>query len=71
MLDHIYQSILKRNHIEQYILVTGDGHFHSVVAYLRTFLDKIVGVFAVMGSFSEQLKNSATWYVDKARESGR
>ena len=49
MLDYIYRSILRdqdANEIEQYILVTGDGHFHSVVAYLTTFKDKIVGFTA-------------------------
>lgn len=31
MLDHIYQKIIKQPAITQYILVTGDGHFHSVI----------------------------------------
>lgn len=64
MLDHIYQKIIKQPDIKQYILVTGDGHFHSVVAFLKNFLDKSVGIFAVEGSFSAQLKSSASWYVE-------
>jgi hypothetical protein len=67
MLDYIYRSILQdqdANEIEQYILVTGDGHFHSVVAYLTTFKDKIVGIYGVEGSLSGQLKNCATWSVE-------
>lgn len=61
MLDHIYRTILQRPEIEQYVLVTGDGHFQSVVAYLTTFLDKKVGIYAVQDSLSHQLKESASW----------
>lgn len=62
MLDNIYKTILQQPEIEQYILVTGDGHFHSVVAYLTTFKDKKVGIYGVHGSFSSQLKECATWW---------
>jgi hypothetical protein len=61
MLDHIYKTILLRQDVEQYILVTGDGHFSSVVAYLKTFKDKIVGIYGVKGSISPQLEGSASW----------
>ncbi len=61
MLDHIYRTILQRNDIEQYVLLTGDGHFHSVVAYLTTFLDKRVGIYAVQGTLSNQLRDCASW----------
>lgn len=64
LLDHIYRTILQRPEIEQYILVTGDGHFHSVIAYLINFMDKIVGVVGVQGCFSNQLKSSASWWVE-------
>jgi hypothetical protein len=64
MLDNIYQTILKRPDIEQYILITGDGHFHSAAAFLKNFVDKPVGVIAVKGSFSEQLKNTASWHYE-------
>jgi len=64
MLDHIYQTILKQPQIDQYVLITGDGHFHSVVAYLKNFKDKEVGILAVKGSFSQQLKNTASWYLE-------
>lgn len=62
MLDHIYRTHLSRPEIQQYILITGDGHFHSVAAYLNTFADKIVGVYGVQGSLNNQLKECATWW---------
>lgn len=61
MLDHIYKTILLRQDVEQYVLVTGDGHFSSVVAYLKTFKDKIVGIYGVKGGISAQLEGSASW----------
>jgi len=62
MLDHIYRTIIQRPEIMQYVLVTGDGHFHNVVAFLTTFMDKTVGVYGVHGSFSAQLRECATWF---------
>lgn len=62
MLDHIYQSIMKNDVIEQYIIFSGDGHFSSVAAFLKNFKDKIVGVYAVNGTLSAQLRDSASWY---------
>ena len=71
MLDHIYRSVLQdAEEINQYILVTGDGHFHSVVAYLATFMDKIVGIYAVQGSLSPQLKDCASWNVELQPKKG-
>lgn len=64
MLDHIYQTIFNQPEIEQYILVTGDGHFHSVATFLRTFKDKVVGIFGVFGSLSPQLVNCSTWGIE-------
>lgn len=61
ILDHIYRTILQRKDVEQYVLVTGDGHFHNVVAYLNTILDKTVGIYGVKGQISGQLRASATW----------
>lgn len=62
MLDNIYRTVVKRSDVEQYVLVTGDGHFHSVAAWLKNFRDKIVGVYGVQGSLSNQLKNCASWW---------
>lgn len=64
ILDHIYQKLIKSQHTKQYIIFSGDGHFHSVTAFLKNFNDKIVGVYAVNGTLSDQLKNSASWYIE-------
>lgn len=63
MLDNVYQTLIMRPDIEQYVFVTGDGHFSSVIAHLRTFHDKKVGVYGVEGSFSGNLREGATWWV--------
>lgn len=62
MLHHIYRTCLSDDKIDQYILVTGDGHFSDAVAFLRTFRNKIVGIYAVDGTLSRQLRDAATWY---------
>ncbi|MEW6171830.1 MAG: NYN domain-containing protein [Bacillota bacterium] len=64
MLDSIYKTALQNQDVEQYILVTGDGHFHSVVAFLKTSMDKIVGIYGVQGSFSPQLQRCSSWWVE-------
>lgn len=64
MLDNIYQTMIMSPNIEQFVLVTGDGHFHSVIAHLKTFHDKVVGVYGVKGSFSHSLKEVANWWVE-------
>lgn len=61
ILDQIYQKLIKSPQTKQYIIFSGDGHFHSVSAFLRRYNDKVVGVYAIRGSLSEQLKNSASW----------
>lgn len=63
MLDNVYQTLIMRHDIEQYIFVTGDGHFSSVIAHLRTFHDKKVGVYGVNGSFNNNLKEGSTWWM--------
>lgn len=62
MLDQIYQTLFINSQIQQFVLVTGDGHFHSALAHLKIFHDKIVGVYGVKYSFSRQLKNTADWW---------
>lgn len=64
MLDHIYRTIDSRPDIEQYCFITGDGHFHSVAAFLRTFKDKLCGVYGVKGSISTQLISCASWAIE-------
>jgi uncharacterized LabA/DUF88 family protein len=61
MLDHIYQLAISSPSTEAFILFSGDGHFSSVVNYLRSKLGKEVGVCAVRGGLSTQLKNTASW----------
>ena len=62
MLDHIYQHLFRRQEIKHFILFTGDSHFQSIVAFLRNFNDKIVGVYAIEGSLSPLLSDAANWY---------
>lgn len=61
ILDRIYQTVIRNDLIEQYIIFSGDGHFSNVAAFLKNFKDKVVGVYAVLGTLSSQLKNSASW----------
>lgn len=61
ILDRIYQTVIRNDAIEQYIIFSGDGHFSNVAAFLKNFKDKIVGVYAVQGTLSLQLKQSASW----------
>ena len=62
MLDHIYQHLLRRQEIKHFILFTGDSHFQSIVAFLRNFNDKKVGIYAIDGSLSSLLSDAANWY---------
>ena len=61
MLDHVYQELIQTKDIQQFILVTGDGHFSSAATFIRTFMDKTVGVYGVYGSLSRQLKECSSW----------
>lgn len=61
MLDHIYQKAINAPEIDVFILFSGDGHFSSVTNYLITQLGKEVGIYAVRGGMSTQLKNTASW----------
>ena len=61
MLDRIYQTAMNRDDIEVYIIFSGDGHFSSVAQFLRSKLKKTVGIYGIKDSFSQQLKNTATW----------
>lgn len=61
LLDHVYQKAINAPEIDVFILFSGDGHFSSVTNYLITQLGKEVGVYAVRGGMSTQLKNTASW----------
>jgi len=63
MLDHIYQRLFRQADIKQFILFTGDSHFQSVVAFLRNFNEKKVGIYALDGSLSPLLAEASDWYV--------
>jgi len=63
MLDHIYQRLFRQPDIKQFILFTGDSHFQSVVAFLRNFNEKKVGIYALDGSLSYLLAEASDWYV--------
>lgn len=61
LLDHMYQKAINAPEIDVFILFSGDGHFSSVTNYLITKLGKEVGIYAVRGGMSTQLKNTASW----------
>ena len=61
MLDHIYQLAISSPSTDAFIIFSGDGHFSSVTNYLKSKLGKEVGVYAVRGGLSTQLKNTASW----------
>jgi len=64
ILDNIYQSIIQNDKNDMYILFTGDGHFNSVIAFLKTFCGKEVGVYGVKGCINKNLYSSANWVVE-------
>lgn len=61
ILDRIYQCAMRNSAVKQYMIFSGDGHFSRVSAFLKNFYDKIVGVYAVDGTLSDQLVRSASW----------
>ncbi len=69
ILDHIYQKALSANDVDVFILFSGDGHFSSVVSFLKNFRSKEVGVYGIKDSFSRQLKDTASWFVSLPTES--
>jgi uncharacterized LabA/DUF88 family protein len=71
MLDHIYQKLFRQPEIKQFVLFTGDSHFQSVVAFLRNFNEKKVGIYALEGSLNPLLAEAADWYVRIVPSDGR
>ncbi|OGO88786.1 MAG: hypothetical protein A2Y17_03780 [Clostridiales bacterium GWF2_38_85] len=64
ILDHIYQKALSSDDIDVFILLTGDGHFSSVVSFLKNIYSKEVGIYGVTNSFSRQLRETASWSIE-------
>ena len=60
ILDNIYQKALSSDDIDVFILFSGDGHFSSVTAFLKNFYRKEVVIYGVNGSFSKQLRETAS-----------
>ncbi len=73
MLDQIYQKAVTDDNVDTFIIFSGDGHFSSVTSFIINRVGKEVGVYAVKGALSSQLRNSATFAVEvmpeKASES--
>lgn len=59
MLDYIYQSVEARKDVDTYILFTGDGHFQSVVKYLRRKKKNVI-ICGVRETMSNQLRSVAS-----------
>lgn len=70
MLDYIYQSVEARKDVDTYILFTGDGHFQSVVKYLRQRKKNVV-VCGVRETMSAQLRSVASEIVELPIEEER
>ena len=66
MLDHIYQKAVTDESIDAFVIFSGDGHFSSVASFITNRVGKQVGVYAVKGALSSQLRNSATFAVEVA-----
>ncbi len=70
MLDHIYQAAMTdRDDIDVFVIFTGDGHFTSVSSFLKNKRKKEVGIYAVKGCCSNQLRMAASWTVEYPDES--
>ncbi len=67
MLDYIYQIAAEKTCPDTFLIFTGDGHFDSVMKYIRTKLDKKVIVYGVKRAFSGKLKSTANSYVEMPR----
>ena len=67
MLDYIYQMAAEKDCPDIFLIFTGDGHFDSVMKYLRKKLNKKVIVYGVKRAFSGKLKSIANSYVEMPR----
>ena len=60
MLDYIYRAADENKKIKTYIIFTGDGHFQSVVNYLKQRKKKSVVICGIADSMSRQLQAVAS-----------
>lgn len=60
ILDNMYQKALSSEDIDVFILFSGDGHFSSVTSFLKNFYRKTVVIYGINGSFSKQLRETAS-----------
>jgi len=61
LLDYIYRKAITQKNIDTFIIFTGDGHFKSVVRFLKNECHKDVGIYGITGATNSQLKQSASW----------
>jgi uncharacterized LabA/DUF88 family protein len=62
MLDYIYQKAMTNKKTDTFIIFTGDGHFSSVVRFIKNVCRKKVGIYGIKNAISYQLKEYASWY---------
>ena len=60
MLDYIYRAADENRKVRTYLIFTGDGHFQSVVKYLKEKKKKKVILCGIRDSMSHQLQTVAT-----------
>ncbi len=60
MLDNVYQTTHANLGISTYVLMTGDGHFSPVAAFLKHRLQKTVVVAGLPGKTHHKLLDSAS-----------
>ncbi len=64
LLDNIYQRAMSSDDVDMFVIFSGDGHFSSVAAFLKTNLGKEVGIYGIGGATSRQLRDTGDWYVE-------
>ncbi len=64
ILDNIYQRAMSSDDVDMFVIFSGDGHFSSVAAFLKTNLGKEVGIYGIGGATSRQLRDTGDWYVE-------
>lgn len=61
LLDYIYRQAITNKDIDTFIIFTGDGHFTSVVRFLKNECRREVGIYGITGATNTQLKQSASF----------
>ena len=60
MLDYIYQDVDQHPDTDTYIIFSGDGHFSSAAAYLKSKKRKYLVVYGIQKAMSNKLKAIAS-----------